>query len=130
MGRIILGIVIGFAVWSVLWLGGGAGLQAAMPESFGPDGTTESASVLGILVVLSIVCSVASGLAAAAISKRGLKAGAILGVVLLAVGIAVQAGYWDRLPLWYHLLFLALLFPATLIGAAVVGGSPDRRPAL
>ncbi|MCW5874766.1 MAG: hypothetical protein KIS88_09005 [Anaerolineales bacterium] len=43
----------------------------------------------------------------------------ILGVVLLLVGIAVQRQYWKLMPLWYHLLFLALLVPTTLFGASL-----------
>jgi hypothetical protein len=39
-----------------------------------------------------------------------------LGLILLGVGMFVQAQYRYLMPLWYHLLFLLLLVPACMIG--------------
>ena len=36
--------------------------------------------------------------------------------LLLATGIAVQAGVWSLMPAWYHLTFLVLLAPMVLTG--------------
>jgi hypothetical protein len=41
----------------------------------------------------------------------------ILSVLLIVVGVFVQAQLWRLLPAWYHLSFLILLLPATLAGA-------------
>jgi hypothetical protein len=40
-----------------------------------------------------------------------------LGLILLGVGMFVQAQYWYLMPLWYHLAFLLLLVPACMIGS-------------
>ena len=48
--------------------------------------------------------------------RKQVAHGVALGLALLAVGIAVQAGYWDVLPIWYHLIFLALLLPMAALG--------------
>ena len=40
---------------------------------------------------------------------------------MLVTGIAVQAGVWALMPVWYHLVFLALLVPVCLVGARLVG---------
>jgi uncharacterized protein (DUF983 family) len=37
-------------------------------------------------------------------------------MLLLLVGIFVQMGIWDKIPLWYHLAFWILLIPMTIIG--------------
>ena len=47
---------------------------------------------------------------------RAMRAVWILAFVQLAIGIAVEASYWELMPVWYHLLFLALLIPATVYG--------------
>ncbi len=45
-----------------------------------------------------------------------------LGVLLLLTGIGVQASVRDLMPVWYHVVFLALLIPATIIAAKLAGG--------
>jgi hypothetical protein len=71
------------------------------------------------------VCSLASGWTTAiVVGRSAMTPVLILGVILLAVGVLVQGLNWDKLPLWYHLPFLALLVPAT-----VLGGMLCRRPA-
>lgn len=47
----------------------------------------------------------------------------ILGVLLLVVGIVVQASYWNVLPVWWHLCFLVSILPFTLLGARLRGGT-------
>ena len=101
MGRAILAVAAGFVLWSVLWLTVNAGLAAAMPDAFRPDGTTDSTGILLAILGLSIVCSIASGYATALVARQnGVVRATALGVVLLAVGIAVQAGSWELLPVW------------------------------
>jgi len=36
--------------------------------------------------------------------------------LLLIVGVIVQMGVWDKIPLWYHLTFWILLVPMTVLG--------------
>lgn len=124
MGRAIVGVIVGYAVWTVLWLGGNnllfgrAGEVVASGQKF-----TAVGSLLGILV-LSVVCSLAAGAAAAAIAKaRARGAVLVMGVLLLATGIAVQASVWNLMPVWYHIPFLALVVPMCILGARFVPGS-------
>ena len=37
--------------------------------------------------------------------------------IQLALGLVFQAQAWKLIPVWYHLSFLLLLAPATLLGA-------------
>lgn len=107
----------GFVLWTVLWLGSNAGVAAALPDAYADDGSTSSTGILLLLLVLSAVFSVVSGWLAVRITKgSSTQPATILGVLLLLVGIAVQAGYWNVMPIWYHLIFLALLFPAAVFG--------------
>ncbi len=118
--RITIALVVGFIVWTVLWLGSDA-LLTVIP-TFNPrieaDGTITNipTNYLIIKLVLSVIFSIIAGLIAATISKETTKAPLVLGVALLIVGIFFQLGNWDLLPFWYHLTFLIFLLPATLFG--------------
>jgi hypothetical protein len=117
MVRMIIGVVVGYAIWSVLWLGGNALFfkEAAAVVQGGQPYTLPSG--LLFILALSFVCSLLAGLTTAAIARtKATKAVLIMAVLLLVTGIAVQAGVWDMMPVWYHLVFLGLLVPVSAIG--------------
>ena len=89
-----------------------------MSDRYGADGFSRDTTVLFSALVLSVICSVVAGWVTGRIAKDTLRSGKILGVVLLVVGIMVQASAWQQMPLWYHIPFLALLFPMAKMGAA------------
>jgi hypothetical protein len=115
--RNVIAVIGGFVVWSALWLAGNAGLKGSMPARFDMDGFTQDNLVLGLAIVLSVLCSLVGGWVTGRLAVRPAAAGAVLGVLLLAVGIVVQSAAWSRMPLWYHLIFLALLVPMARSGA-------------
>ena len=117
MIRTLLAILAGYAVWTVIWLGGNAALfgEAAEVIERG-DRYTEAIPLLGA-IALSIVCSLAAGFVAAKVDRLTPERAVVgLGVALLATGIWVQYGVWAQMPIWYHIVFLALLIPATAQG--------------
>ncbi len=117
MLRTGLSIVVGFAVWSVLWLVGNQVALVLFPSRFAEDGSTRDATVLMLVLGLSVVISLVAGYLTGLVARgREVAAAATLGVVLLAVGIAVQLQYWEAMPIWYHLSFLLLLVPAAWLG--------------
>jgi len=126
MLRIILGVVAGFIVWSILWVGVDAGLRAvwiSYDESV--KAMTFSSSMLIVPLILSAIVSIVSGFVAALIAKENSKSPLILGIVLLIVGIFAQMGVWDKIPLWYHLAFWILLIPMTVLGGKL---RAEKRP--
>lgn len=117
MLRQILAVIGGFALWSILWLLLGRLLAAS--GLLAPSGQPVTASLpLLVLLVGSVAFSLLAGYAAAAIARtRAARVAVVLGLLLLAVGIAVQAQYWQLMPLWYHAAFLVCLLPACMAGA-------------
>jgi len=114
----IMAVVIGFVVWTAMFLGSNSAVSMVMPASFDEDGSTDSVAVLLLILSLSIVASIVSG----GLTAQGAKAAAggaslALGILLLAVGIFVQLQFWEQMPLWYHLTFLGALIPGVLAGA-------------
>lgn len=119
MLRAALAVIAGYAVWTVIWLAGGAGVAAAFPGAFPEEGRFEQAPPLIALLVLSLVCSLAAGASCGAIAKSS-RPVLITAILLLITGIGVQAAAWSSYPLWYHIPFLALLIPATGVGGHLI----------
>ncbi|MBK9155498.1 MAG: hypothetical protein IPM25_15030 [Chloracidobacterium sp.] len=128
MVRIILGVVAGFIVWSILWVGSdqvlmnlsrdwyGAhqnGFETAMMngQPFAVDTT-----ILVLHIIRSIIFSLMAGFLAAFIANENRKAPLVLGILLLLFGLGVQVMVWNYLPVWYHVVFLGLLVPMTVVG--------------
>ena len=120
-GRLVLAVVAGFALWSALWLIAGVVVLAVAPDAYGEDGRTVTSSATLILFILvAAVVSLVAGWVTALIGREaGRTAAMILAVVLLLVGLGVEIGSWQYAPIWYHLVFLGLLVPATMAGAAI-----------
>lgn len=117
MLRTTIAIIAGFILWSVLWLGGNSLLRLLFPAALREDGQVSSSGLLILLLGLAVVASVGAGYIAMLIAQATvIRSALILGLVLLLVGIGVQSQYWSVLPLWYHVSFLVLLLPATLLG--------------
>lgn len=116
-GRVALGVIAGAVLWAVLWVGGTGAARAAMPELLDPAQRLDHVGALLGFIAYSVVLSVAAGYVAAAVAKVSpMRAVWILAVLQLLVGIGVEASYWNFMPVWYHLVFLALLIPATVFG--------------
>ena len=121
MGRAVLGVILGYTVWTVLWLLGNAMFfaeAAEVVESGQPY--TAIGGLLGV-IALSIICSLAARFTAARIGGGHPRAVLVMAGLLLATGIAVQAGVWSLMPAWYHLAFLVLIVPVAVIGGRMAG---------
>lgn len=127
MLRIILGAIAGFIVWSILWVGSDAMFMAIFSsyreymEGFNNALQTKqpfqiNSTILFLTLIKSFICSIIAGLITAMIAKENTKSTILLGIFLLAFGILIQSVYWNYLPLWYHLSFLILLIPMTILG--------------
>ena len=111
----ILSVVAGYVTWTVVFLGGSAGLRAAF--GLDADGATSDVGILLAYLLLSIVASLAAGVVTAKLAPRlPMRHVWILAALLLATGIPVQMTSWELLPAWYHLMFLAALVPVTVLG--------------
>jgi hypothetical protein len=121
----ILGVIAGYILWSVLWLGYNQILLMLGVLTPAENKPIIDATPLVLLLMGSVLMSVAAGYVTARIAgiPWALPVAA-LGVLLLATGIFVQLKMWYLMPLWYHLPFLLLLIPM-----AFVGGRLYARPA-
>jgi hypothetical protein len=120
----IFGVVAGFILWSVLWLSLNQLLLILGVMSPNVTEPFTEAKPLLVLLAGSVLISLLSGYVTARITGCPWALPAVaLGVLLLATGAFVQLKLWYLIPLWYHLSFLLLLIPVTLLGARIRAGS-------
>lgn len=116
-GRVILAVLAGAVVWAVLWVGGAQAAQAAFPSVLPLGQPVTSTAALLALIVYSVALSVLAGYVTASVAARdSMPAVWALAVLQLAIGIGVEVSGWTLTPLWYHIVFLALIVPATVYG--------------
>lgn len=128
MGRIVLGVIAGFFAWLIVWVGSEKVLSAIFPAGFGAPQRAFQAALenggpftadTGLLLthlVLGSIVSLLSGFLAALSAGGNQRAPFILGFLLLAMGLLKAVMSWSYVPLWYHVLFTALLLPMTILG--------------
>ncbi|PBS12543.1 hypothetical protein CMZ82_09335 [Lysobacteraceae bacterium NML93-0792] len=127
MIRKILAVLAGFVIWSALWFAANAALAATgmLPQ---PGMAVTDGDVLTLLLASSAVASLVAGFSTSWLSRTpGHKAALWCGLLLLAVGVAVQAQYWSLMPVWYHMAFLLLLVPMCLVGSRMRHNSFSKR---
>lgn len=127
MVRIVLGVIAGFFAWAIVWVGSEKILSVIWPE-FGlhqrafqaaiENGGQFTANTTMLLthIVLGSIVSVMSGFLAALIAGENRRAPLVLGFLLLAVGLLKAVMSWPYVPIWYHVIFTALLIPMTIMG--------------
>jgi hypothetical protein len=127
MVRIVLGVILGFLAWAIAWFGGERILSAAWP-AFGVNQAqfqaaienggqfTADSTMLFVHIVLGSLVSILSGFLAALIAGENRRAPLILGILLLALGLLKAGMSWPYAPIWYHIIFTAMLLPMTIVG--------------
>lgn len=127
MVRIALGVIAGFFAWLILWVGMEKILSAIWPE-FGRQQRafqaavenggefTAATTILLTQIVIGSIVSVLCGFLAALIASENKRAPLILGFLLLAMGLLKLSMSWAYVPIWYHVIFTAILFPMAIIG--------------
>lgn len=128
MRRIVLSVIAGFFSWVIIWFGSEKVLSAIWPEWFGAQQRAFEAALteggqfnpdtkfLLTHIVCGSIASLLSGCLAALIARENKRAPLTLGFLLLAFGLLKAVMSWQYVPLWYHVIFTALLLPMAIIG--------------
>ena len=134
MGRLVFGVVAGFFAWALAWFGSEKILSAIWPKGFGDHQRAFEAAItntnggqftantthLLIHIILASIVSVMSGFLAALIAGGNTRAPLVLGCLLVAFGVVKAIMSWRYVPIWYHVLFTALLLPLTIVGGKLM----------
>jgi hypothetical protein len=131
MVRIVLGVIVGFIAWLIAWVGVEKILSAIWP-AFGThqaafqtaitDGSQFTADTTMLLthIVMGSVISVISGALAALIAGGNSRAPLFVGILLLGLGLLKAVMSWPFVPIWYHIIFTAILLPMALLGGRLI----------
>ena len=131
MRRIVLGVIAGFFGWLIVWVGIEKIISAIWPafgvhqKAFeeaiknGGQFTADTTMLLTHIVMGSIVSVMAGALAALAAGENS-RAPLIAGRLLLAMGVAKAVMSWQYVPIWYHVIFTAILLPMAIIGGKLI----------
>jgi hypothetical protein len=131
MVRIVLGVIAGFIAWFIAWVGsekilsaiwqGFGAHQRAFEEALKNGGQfTADTTMLLTHIVLGSIVSVMSGSVAALIARENTRAPLVLGFLLLAVGLLKMVMSWSYVPIWYHVIFTAILLPMAIMGGKLI----------
>ena len=116
MGRMIMAVVAGAVLWAVLWLGGNQAAMAAFPDALQPETPITSAGVLlGLILYGGVLLSLLAGWTTGRIAGAMKPVWVLAGLQLL-FGIIAEVSYWSLTPVWYHVVFLVLIVPMTVMG--------------
>jgi len=133
MVRIVLGVITGFLSWVLVWVGSEKIVSAIWPafgahqRSFeevvknGGQFTADTTMLLTHIVLGSII-SLMSGFLAALIAGENRRAPLVLGVLLLALSLVKVIMSWPYVPIWYHVIFAAILLPMAIMGGKLKTG--------
>ena len=131
MVRIVVGVIAAFFAWVIAWVGSEKILSAIWPEGFGAhqrafqaaiengpgaSGFTADTTLLLTHIVLGSIVSLMSGFLAALIAGENRRAPLVLGFLLVAFGLLKVVMSWPYVPIWYHVIFTALLLPMAIMG--------------
>ncbi|HEY6119240.1 MAG TPA: hypothetical protein VIV66_04725 [Pyrinomonadaceae bacterium] len=128
MVRIVLGAIIGFFAWSIVWVGSEKILSAIWPQWYGAHQIafeaaianggqfTPDKTILLMNIVRGSIVSAMAGFLAALIAGENKRSPLLLGVLLLAFDLLIIVLSWRLVPIWYGVIFTALLIPMTILG--------------
>ena len=116
MGKGILGVVAGLAVWMIVVGVAGLLLRVAWPEYVSAAGAMKFTFSMKLTrLSIGALATLATGLVTAVIT-RSTTAILIAGALLLLLFIPQHVTLWDKFPVWYHMTFLLSLVPLTYAG--------------
>lgn len=125
--RKVLGVVAGFIAWSIVWVGSEGTLgrfwgefaehSAAAERAFVNGEVLNSSPMIAVVnLIRSFITSIIGGYIAALVAGEYRRVTMFLGAILVAVGVGVEYMFWNLAPAWYHIIFVLMLYPMTVLG--------------
>lgn len=122
--RAPLAVFAGMAVWTILWVSGTAGTAALFPDDVVEGQALTNVAILVWFITFGSLLSILAGFLTARLApSKPMRLVWILALIQLALGLYFEISYWELMPVWYHLVFLALIVPTTLLGGRLFARS-------
>ena len=128
MWRSILAIAVGFVLIGALSIGTDALVHAAAPGRFDASGRTDSVPLLLFTLFYVGVYAVAGCYLTARLApSHPMRHAMILGALGLAFNVMGSVAMWETVPVWYHVVALALVLPFAWMGGRLRERELERR---
>jgi hypothetical protein len=118
MVRNVFAILVVPWVWFAFAVPGNQLVFLVYPEAL--DGQTPLDYLLVSLVTSALYTFMAAAVCCWIAKPDFRRVGLLVPLALLAFGVFTQIVYWDVLPLWYHLVAIALILPVATAGTGFV----------
>ena len=104
MGRAVVGVVAGLALWVAIVIVAGLIMRSSWP-AYASVATAMTFSLPMLLARLAIgaLATLAAGWVAAVVVPRSMAVRLMPGVILLVAFIPQHIVLWNTFPVWYHL---------------------------
>ena len=120
MGRDIVGIIAGLAVWLAIASVAGVTMRSAWPEYASvADTMTFTLPMMFARLAIGALATLGAGWVIAVIARRSVLARVTAGLLLVVVFVPQHIRLWDKFPVWYHLMFLVSLVPLAYLGGQI-----------
>jgi hypothetical protein len=120
MWRTVGSVVAGLVAWAVIVTLLNFGLRAAIPGYHAAESTLQfTAAMKAGRLIEAALTSLGAGAIVRVVAPSSRLAPWIVGLILLAMFLPVHLRIWDKLPVWYHLMFLVTLAPLVVLGASL-----------
>lgn len=128
MIRSIVGAIVGFFAWSIVWVGSEKIFSAIWPAWYGAHQVAFEAAIanngqftpdkriLLMNIVRGAIVSMLAGYLAAVIARENKRSPLILGILLVAFDLLIVVLSWRLVPVWYGVIFTLMLLPMTILG--------------
>lgn len=131
IGRAIVAVLAGAILWAVVWVGSMQAVQAAFPDAMAPGQPITNSGLLLALLAGSVLLSLVAGYVTVSVAgSRPMPALWTLASLQMILGIIAETASWSLAPVWYHLVFLGLVVPATVCGGLIRVGRRGVREAI
>jgi len=123
MGKAVLCVVAGLAVWIAVVAVAGLILRTTWPAYASvADAMTFTLPMMLARLTIGAMATLAAGWVTTAIAPRSMLVRLLPGVLLLVGFIPQHIALWNTFPVWYHLTFLLSLVPLTYLGGMLISG--------
>lgn len=118
--RSAVAVATGFIVIGVLAFGTDALVRAQIPSAYESSGRMESVAwLLFTQAYVFLYATIGCWLAARLAPDRPMRHALLLGWLGLAFNVVGSAAQWSTVPVWYHVVALALVMPAAWLGGRI-----------
>jgi len=115
--RSVLSVLLAPLLYGLLCVPSLGLLYSRFPGLVNAQGGTAHVGLLVVTEVIQLLVLVLCGYGVARLAPRHPRHHVVIAtVVMMVIGVSVQLGFWDALPVWHHFVFFACILGGMYLG--------------